>query len=425
MVRRVRTLFRWCRIFVLLVVLAAVAFVAYLHTVGLPDFLKRPLLQRLLASDVVAEFSNMQLSWRRGPSVIIENASFTRARQPLSPRLTASRAELTLDWNALRRGRLHARTLEVANAEWRLPVSAASGDALVLHHLVLDMRFDPDDTMRVDNCRGVFRGVQIDLIGRVKHIKDLRRWIYPATGGRNSSLQARIEQFARVVEQIHMSGTPLVQIEAGGDGQDLNSFHAELTFAANDAQTPWGNATNATLTVAATRLINPGRDAFCQISATASDLHTPWAQGHNVSFSTILSRAANSNLEAGIHLKAAGVSAPLKFAGDTLVAAGRLSWDGRVTLAPTNLVLWQAAGKLHVTEAVTPWGSAGEVSLDSTLARGPARRPPMPCGGPGPALPHGSSIPSWTWATFPVPNCAAIMSPSPAAGQLPTSWWMT
>src|SRR5277367_181596 len=100
-VRRCRIVFRWCRIFFWLILFLAVAAVSYLHLIGLPDFVKRPMLQRLLADGVAAQFSNMQLGREQGPSIIIENAAFSRADQPLSPRLSASRAELELNWDAL------------------------------------------------------------------------------------------------------------------------------------------------------------------------------------------------------------------------------------------------------------------------------------------------------------------------------------
>jgi hypothetical protein len=169
-------MFRWCRISVWLILLVAVSFVAYFHLIGLPEFLKQPLLERLLASDIAAQFSNMQLGWRRGPSIIIDNVSFSRPDQPLSPSLTASRAELALDWKALLRARLHGRSLQVVNAQWRLPVSETPGDALLLSGVTLDMRFDTNDIVRLETCRGLFRGMQIDIVGNVTHVKDLRKW---------------------------------------------------------------------------------------------------------------------------------------------------------------------------------------------------------------------------------------------------------
>src|SRR5271157_3992826 len=140
-VRRIWILFRWFRICLWLILFLAVAAVSYLHLVGLPDFLKRPLLRRLLAEGVAAQFANMQLGWGRGPSIVIEDASFSRSDQPLSPRLSASRAELELYWDALLHSQIELRSVQVASARLQLPISETNGDALLLTNVALDLRF--------------------------------------------------------------------------------------------------------------------------------------------------------------------------------------------------------------------------------------------------------------------------------------------
>src|SRR5271154_1584264 len=140
-VRRARIAFRWCRICVWLVLFLAVAAVAYLHLIGLPDFVKGPMLQRLLEKGIAAQFTNIQLGWERGPSIIIENAAFSQSAQPLSPRLSASRAELVLNWNTLLHYRIELRSLKVTDAKLQLPVSQTNGDQLLLNKVALDLQF--------------------------------------------------------------------------------------------------------------------------------------------------------------------------------------------------------------------------------------------------------------------------------------------
>src|SRR5580658_2950682 len=115
-VQRVRIMFRWCRIFIWLILFLVLAAISYLHLVGLPDFVKQPMLQRLLAEGIEAKFTNMQLGWGRGPSIVIENAAFSRYHEPLSPRLTTGRAELTLNWNALLHAQIDLHSLQISGA---------------------------------------------------------------------------------------------------------------------------------------------------------------------------------------------------------------------------------------------------------------------------------------------------------------------
>ncbi len=382
-VRRIWILFRWFRISLWLILFLAVAAVSYLHLIGLPDFLKRPLLRRLLAEGVAAQFANMQLGWGRGPSIVIENAAFSRSHQPLSPRLSASRAELELNWDALLHCQIELRSLQVASAQLLLPISETNGDALWLTNVALDMRFYSNDVVRLNHCRGTFLGIQLDLIGEAGHAGALRHWKFPLGGGNtNVAFQARLRQVARFVEEIRFTGTPLLQIEAGADGRDMNSFHAKLKFAAFAAHAPWGDVTNLVMDAACARLVHSGNQPLLQVDWSAAGLATPLARCRKISFSTTFSRGANSNLDAIIRLDAARFNAAVDSAGSNWFGAARLSWNGAATLASSNFVPLLAAGKLRAVQPQTPWGSAHEMSLECRAARDRDQPPPGAAWGP-------------------------------------------
>jgi hypothetical protein len=380
---RIRILFRWFRLSLLLILFLAVAAVSYLHLIGLPDFVKRPLLRRLLAEGVAARFTNMQLGWGLGPSFVIENAAFSRSHQPFSPRLSASRAELALSWNALLHSQIALRSLQISSAQLLLPISETNGDALLLTNVALDMGFHSNDVVRLNDCRGVFLGIQLDLVGEVSHASALRRWKFPLGGGAtNAAFQARLRQVARTVEEIRFTGTPRLRIQAGADGRDMNSFHAEMIFTASAAHTPWGDATNLVVDAACARLVNSGDQPLLKVKGSAASLATRLARGRQVSLSTTFSRGANSNFDAEIRLDAARFNAAPDSAGSHGFGAARLSWNGTAILASSNFIPLLAAGKLRAVEPQSPWGSARELSLECRAAR--ARDLPPPGAGWGP-----------------------------------------
>jgi hypothetical protein len=390
-VRRIRFLFRWFRVFVLLILFLAVAAVCYLHLIGLPDFVKRPLLRRLLAEGVAAQFTNMQLGWARGPSILIENADFSRSDQPLSPRLSASRAELALSGDALLHSQIALRSLQISSAQLQLPISQTNGDALLLTNVALDMRFYSNDVVLL-NSRGTFIGIQLDLIGEVNHAGGLSHWRLPLGGGAtNAAFQDRLRQVAQTVQEIRFTGTPRLQIEAWADGQDMNSFQAELDFAASAAHTPWGDVTNLVLDATCARLIHSGNEPLLKVGGSAASLAARLAWGRQISFSTIFSRGANSNLDAQIRLDAAPFHAASDSAGSNWFGAACLSWNGAATLASSNFIPLLAAGKLRALEPQSPWGSARELSLDCRTAL--ARDVPPPEAGWGP----WTRISPWTF----------------------------
>jgi hypothetical protein len=381
-VRRIRILFRWLRIFLLLILFLAVAAVSYLHLIGLPDFVKRPLLRRLLAEGVAAQFSNIQLGWAWGPSILIENAAFSRSDQPLSPRLSASRAELALSWDALLHSKIQLRSLQISSAQLQLPISQTNGDALLLTNVALDMRFHSNDVVQLD-CRGAFTGIQLDLIGEASHAGDLRHWKFPLGGGNtNAAFQARLRQVARTVEEIRFAGTPRLRIEAWADGRDMNSFRAELNFAAAAAQTPWGDVTNLVMDAACARLVHSGDEPLLKVGGSVASLATPLARGRQIFLSTTFSRGANSNFDAKIRLDAARFSAASDSAGSNWFGAARLSCTGAATLASSNFIPLLAAGNLRAAEPQSPWGSAREISLECRAARVRDVPPPGAAWGP-------------------------------------------
>jgi hypothetical protein len=381
--RRIRIFFRWCRMSLWLVLFFMVSAIAYLHLIGLPDFAKRPLLRRLLEAGVAAEFSEMQLGWGLGPSVVIENAAFSRSEQPLSPRLSARRAEVELDWDALLHCRIALHSLQVTSAQLQLPITETNGDTLLLTNLALDMRFPSNDVVRVVDCRGVVQGIQFDLVGEANHAGEMRHWKFPLGGGStNGAYQARLRAVKETVEEIHFSGRPLLQVEAGADGRDMNSFHAEMAFTASAAHTPWGNVISPSLNAACARLVDSGDQPLLQISGSAASLSSPKARSARLSFVTAFSRGANSNLHSVIRFEAAHPGAALSSAGSNWLTAGSLSWDGGADLASSNFAPLMATGKLRMVEARLPWGGAGELSLECRAAR--ARELPTPDAAWGP-----------------------------------------
>src|SRR5271156_5764789 len=110
-VRSCLTIFKWCRVTVLLVVLLVVAALTYMQLVGLPDYLKNPLLRALRQRGFEAQFASARFAW--GPAILIENAAFSPTNQATGPRLSAEWTQLNLNAAAFFRMRLQVDSFEV------------------------------------------------------------------------------------------------------------------------------------------------------------------------------------------------------------------------------------------------------------------------------------------------------------------------
>src|SRR5579863_4256300 len=146
-VRAARTAFRWCRMTLWFTILLALAALAYLHLVGLPDILKPPLIQMALERGFDARFTRARLAW--GPAIFIENAGFNPTNRSAGPRLSAAVAEVKLNWDALLHLRLKADSVEVLNGQVRIPVSERYGKSLFLDRVHVSMSLYSHDVAKL------------------------------------------------------------------------------------------------------------------------------------------------------------------------------------------------------------------------------------------------------------------------------------
>ena len=97
--RRCRVLFRQLRRVVIFAALVLACAVLWLNRVGLPDFLKRSLIETLHARGVELEFTRLRLSPGRG--LVADNVHIGRTKKAGGPVLLLQQAQLQLDYRAL------------------------------------------------------------------------------------------------------------------------------------------------------------------------------------------------------------------------------------------------------------------------------------------------------------------------------------
>lgn len=355
-------MFRWFRISVLLTILALVIAGIYLNVVGLPDFLKKPLVAKLLAEGVRLDFSRMRMRWYRG--IVVDHATFTFLKYPLSPSFSAQETELDIDLRSLGNSRLklNSVTLEKAGLNW--PIS--TNRSLSLSNITTRIYFDSAEQFHLREFTAQFAGARITLAGSVTNLSAIRalRIFHPP----KTDLPKRgWTEFADALEKIHFTGTPALRLFLSGDGADLFSFKGEGLFTVPKAETPWGKGENLQLTAQLRNLGKPVENNFIQLKLTS--IETPWGSGSNLNcIAKLYSPSTHSGvLQTDLKIFAKQIFAKQKD-GAEIARAASIQLSAHSSQAWTNLIPTNAAGKITFTHGEINQGSAasGEISFSGS-----------------------------------------------------------
>ncbi|HEV7924020.1 MAG TPA: hypothetical protein VGR14_01610, partial [Verrucomicrobiae bacterium] len=383
-VRSFLTVFKWCRVTVLLIVLLTVAGLTYLQLVGLPDYLKSPLLLALRQRGLDAQFASARFAW--GPSILIENAAFSPTNQATGPRLSAQWTQLNLNASAFLHGRLQVDSFQMLQGGLRLPVSPTNQLPLSLTEVDLDVTLPTNNLALLNNGSAWFRGIRIHVNGEIRNFLSMRYWklSLPSTGAGETKPAPTPPQPAvlEILQSIHFTGTPELNLHVYADGLDRNTLRGELKFSAAGTETPWCKTGPLHLNAVGARFFHSGLAPLFQTRFQAEDVTTPWGASHDLSATIELSRDAGTNFSADVHLAGHEVSTSWRStSGSNWVRAADLRWDGTNALPSPKFLPVSFTGKLSATKVDSGWGSVGAASLDLQSQRADVSSPLDPAWG--------------------------------------------
>jgi len=373
-VRLFLRVFKWCRVTILFAIFLAVAAVSYLQLVGLPDYLKNPLLRALRQRGFEAQFASARLDL--GPSIVIENAAFSPTNQAAGPRLSAEWTQLNLNANAFFHARLQVDSFEVRQAGLSMPVSSTNQEPLSFSDVNLSVLLDTNQVAVLKNCSALFRGIRIHINGEIQDFLSIRDWKFlsssvaaappsPLPPGPTKPLVSPPRLMAwDIFQEIHFTGSPEMELNFYADGRDSNTLRTDLAFVAAGAQTPWGQSGPFHLRAVCARFFNPGNTPFLHFSVQASRVTTPWANAGHLAASVDLSRLAETSFSASVELSAHEAStAWTSTSGSNWARVNDLRWNGSATLPSSTFVPEAIHGTLRATKTDSVWGSVGAASL--------------------------------------------------------------
>jgi hypothetical protein len=243
---RCRAGFRWFRITVLFTVLALVCALVWFNRIGLPDFLKRRLVETLQTRGIELEFTRMRLHLVHG--LVVENVRIGGAAGPGNPVLTLAEMQLQLNYRALWRRQWQVDGLVLRQGDFIWPLTPTN--TLALDNIQAELRFQTSNTWSLDSFQADFAGAKLTLSGDIVHAPEMRNWdIFRGkkTAGR-AVWEARLRRLSDTIDRIHFAGAPQLSLVVDGDARDIHSFGVRLNLIADLMQTPWGGARDIRLT---------------------------------------------------------------------------------------------------------------------------------------------------------------------------------
>jgi hypothetical protein len=360
---RFRVIFRRCRIAVLLVILALVAAVLYLDLVGLPDFVKNPILEKLHDRGLDLQFT--RLRWRPDHGIIAENVFFGRTNDVSSPKLTLKEVQVRLDYAALLKRQIQVESLSLRHGQLTWPVieTNAPSRELSVSNIQTDLQLLTNDVWELDNLQAQVGGANIQLSGSITNASVIRDWKMfqrrqPPPPG---TLQARLRRIADTLENIHFATEPQVKLDVRGDARNVENLAIRLFIEAPGADTPWGTANGVKCSI----LLAPPKSnqlSRAEMSLRAADAVTRWGATTNLNFTLqLFSAAPDTNI----------VHAQLELTADSAQSrsnrADNIAFTAHWLHSLTNPVPLSGEGVLSGTNVVTDWGSASRFELAAAM----------------------------------------------------------
>ena len=276
-----RRVFRWCRIAVLVVLLAVVGMVIYVNQAGVPGFLREAIVDELASRGLDARFSSLEWRWHEG--IVAENFSLQQtSTNRLGPSFSAERAALLLDMSAFADGEIRLSSVELDNGDfyWRISDTNLT-EQLRVSDIQAVVLFSENDLIELPRFESTFKGMNLNVSGYLLNAQQMR----PAGESTNTTTRPDIQllndamnRVAGYLNEFQFSETPTLNLRFDADAADWENTQADLRVSLPRTMSRWGEADSMELLAR----IRPGRvdepEASVELFLSGDRVQTPWGE---------------------------------------------------------------------------------------------------------------------------------------------------
>ncbi len=352
---RLRRATQWCGRSLLLGFLLLAYGLVHLNQIGMPGFVKNPLLAELKQRGLALDFERLRLRLTRG--IVAENVRIARESKDakdLEGRFTADELQVRLNYAALLRGRVEVAALRLRDGQIGIPLAVTNEPPFQFQiaHVNASLRFVGTNLWMLDSLEGSTHGAHFDIAGLLTNAASLKRpSVTPPKPSDSDGWKLALSRWARRFDSMQFTNAPRLKLQFHADAAVPSASVANIQFSAQGADTEYGRLANLQLT---------------------ADVQRPPDAPADASLST------QDELRLNLHVSASRTASQW---GDAMELALDAQVDQPLTNQPPRRVDWS----LLVAMVHTPWADASKIRVQGTSKRldsDPAFRPPIAEGSP-------------------------------------------
>jgi hypothetical protein len=366
-----RTFLRVCRIYfrrfrmiVWCLILSFLGALIYINQIGLPGFVKQPLLDALRARGLDLQFSRLRVRWYQG--IVAENVRLGPVGRDVSPQITCAEVQLQLNGDALTHFRLQVDGLALHQGRVIIPIRETNQPPrqFMIDRVETHLRLLPDDVWHLNDLKAWFMGATFQFSAAITNASAIRDWnIFQPTAPTEPGLgDLRLHRLADIFEASSFAGNPEFRVDVRGDARDLAGFQVLLLVAAPAVETPWGALNQGRFKVRIAPDTN--HEPHAEVVVEAADAQTRWANVTNLNLKVDGATTTTNIVQASLNLTATMVESPW--------ATGQgLEVNAHWIHALTNAIPLSGDGEVTAHDLLTRWGTADSVRVGASLATPP------------------------------------------------------
>lgn len=361
---RRRRLFRLGRKLVLVGLCGFVVALVYLNQIGLPGFLKNPLLARLEARGIQAEFSRLRWRWHEG--LVAEDVILRQRGAIGGPEFHTAEARVRLNLARLFRTDVRVESVGVRGGQFSWVLPDTNGlTALQLDEIAAEVAVTADQSLDLRHFTTRFRDLKLQISGTFANPQALARPSDPHAPPRNLELLNRtMTEVANYLTNLQFGAAPDLKLRFQADAGNWSSLRADLEMRLPQTSTRWGNADGFRLLARVRPASATNAEPSCAITLSARAIDTPWGRLEGWQAETRTVPVVQLPLNSSNSLAASFDRLTTRWGS---LEQGRLSLHARA-LDPARPAEVDVVMDLAAESAVTPYAAARELSWQATGA---------------------------------------------------------